>query len=86
MNRSFVGLDVCVVFPRQVDRQIYPAPALAAFFPYVVYTFHLPAIVMDDVPICHCWALEDSFLIVEDDRYMVEAYPLVARRWLKAHH
>lgn len=53
MNRSFVWLDVCVVFPRQVDRQRYLAPAHEVFFPYAVDAFPLPVIAMDDVPIVH---------------------------------
>ena len=42
-----------MVFPRQGDRQIYPAPAHKVFFPYAVDAFPLPAIVMDDAPIGH---------------------------------
>ena len=75
-----------MIFPHQVGRQKYRVVALEVFLSYVVDAFHLPEIVMDDVPIDRWEALGDSFQILEDDRCTVEACLLVGRRWLKAHH
>ena len=53
MNPNSVSLDVCMVFPRQVDRQKYRAVGLEASLTHMVGALHLPVIVRDDVPISH---------------------------------
>lgn len=75
-----------MIFRGLADPQRCLDPVLEVFFQYVVETFVLPAIGMDDVPISHLQALGGSFRIVGDDRYMEEACLSKARLSLKVRH
>ena len=75
-----------MIFRGLADLQRCLDPVLEVFFRYVVETFVLLAIGMDDVPISCLQALEGNFRIVGDDRYMEEACLSEARLSLKVHH